>query len=160
MEFKEVTEFLKLKEKADKRAEEVFNLLCELKEFNVSWFMNLSGITYEDGCIWYECSGRCRNEYEEEHKRCGIEYLYTSDEEITKQIKDKQEKERKQREEQKKETARRIAETKEKQERAEYERLKAKYDKGRAMVDAIIDEESSKVNEEWKKSVERCGLQP
>ena len=98
MEFKEVTEFLKLKEKADKRAEEVFNLLCELKEFNVSWFMNLSGISYEDGVIWFECSGNCRNEYEEEQWRCGIEYLYTSDEEITKQIKDKQEKERKEKE--------------------------------------------------------------
>lgn len=128
MEFKEVTEFLKLKEKADKRAEEVFNLLCELKEFNVSWFMNLSGITYEDGCIWFECCGNCRNEYEEEHWRCGIEYLYTSDEEITKQIKGKQEKERKEKEKREKENARRIAETKEKQERAEYERLKKKYE--------------------------------
>jgi hypothetical protein len=129
MEFKEVMDFLQLKEKADKRAEEVFNLLCELKEFNVSWFMNLSGITYEDDIIWFECSGCCRNEYEDEHWRCGIEYLYTSDEEITKQIKGKQEKERKQREEQEKETARRIAETKEKQDRAEYERLKKKYEK-------------------------------
>ena len=80
MEFKEVMDFLQLKEKADKRAEEVFNLLCELKEFNVSWFMNLSGITYEDGIIWFECSGRCRNEYEEEHWCCGIEYLYMCDE--------------------------------------------------------------------------------
>jgi hypothetical protein len=129
MEFKEVMDFLQLKEKADKRAEEIFNLLCELKEFNVSWFMKLSGITYEDGIIWFECSGRCRNEYEEEQWRCGIEYLYTSDEEITKQIKDKQEKERKQREEQEKETVRLIAETKEKQDRAEYERLKKKYEK-------------------------------
>lgn len=128
MEYNEVMDFLKLKEKADKRAEEVFNLLCELKEFNVSWFMNLSGITYEDGIIWFECSGRCRNEYEEEHWRCGIEYLYTSDEEITKQIKDRQEKERKEKEKREKETARRIAETKEKHDRAEYERLKKKYE--------------------------------
>ena len=129
MEFKEVMDFLQLKEKADKRAEEIFNLLCELKEFNVSWFMNLSGITYEDGIIWFECSGRCRNEYEEEHWRCGIEYLYTSDEEITKQIKDKQEKERKQKEKEDKRKARLIEETKEKHDRAEYERLKAKYEK-------------------------------
>lgn len=123
MEKNEVMDFLKLKEKADKRAEEVFNLLCELKEFNVSWYMNLSGITYEDGCIWFECCGNCRNEY------CDIEYLYMSDEDITLQIKDRQEKKRKQKEKQEKETARRIAETKEKHDRAEYERLKAKYEK-------------------------------
>ena len=43
MEFKEVTDFLQLKKKADKRAEEIFNLLESLKEFNVSWYMNLSG---------------------------------------------------------------------------------------------------------------------
>ena len=129
MKFKEVTEFLKLKEKADKRAEEVFYLLCELKEFNVSWFMNLSGITYEDGSIWFECSGRCMNEYDEGHFGCDIEYLYMSDEEITKLIKDKQEKERKEKEKREKEKARRIAETKEKHDRAEYERLKKKYEK-------------------------------
>ena len=129
MEYNEVMDFLKLKEKVDKRAEEVFNLLCELKEFNVSWFMNLSCITYEDGSIWFECSGRCMNEYDEEHFGCDIEYLYMSDEEITKLIKDKQEKERKQKEEEDKRKARLIAETKEKRDRAEYERLKAKYEK-------------------------------
>jgi len=69
------------------------------------------------------------NEYDEEHFDCNIEYLYMSDEEITKLIKDKQEKEHKEKEKQKKETARRIAETKEKHDRAEYERLKAKYEK-------------------------------
>ena len=129
MEYNEVMDFLKLKEKVDKRAEEVFNLLCELKEFNVSWYMNLSGITYEDGSIGFECNGRCMNEYDEEHFDCSIEYLYMSDEEITKLIKDKQEKEHKEKEKQVKETARRIAETKEKHDRAEYERLKAKYEK-------------------------------
>lgn len=129
MDYNEVMNFLKLKEKVDKRAEEIFNLLCELKEFNVSYFMHLSDITYEDGCIWFKCSGRCRNEYDEEHWRCGIEYLYTSDEEITKQIKDKQEKERKQKEEDDKRKARLIEETKEKHDRAEYERLKKKYEK-------------------------------
>ena len=132
MEYNEVMDFLKLKEKADKRAEEVFNLLCELKEFNVSWFMNLSGITYEDGSIWFECSSCCMNEYDEydeDHFGCDIEYLYMSDEEITKQIKDKQEKERKETEKREKEKARRIAETKEKHDRAEYERLKKKYEK-------------------------------
>ena len=129
MEFKEVMDFLQLKEKADKRAEEIFNLLESLKEFNVSWYMNLSGITYEDGSIWFECSGRCMNEYDEDHFGCDIEYLYMSDEEITKLIKDKQEKKRKEIEEQEKETARRIAETKEKHDRAEYERLKKKYEK-------------------------------
>lgn len=133
MEFKEVMDFLQLKEKADKRAEEIFNLLVSLKEFNVSWFMNLSGITYEDGCICFECSGRCRNEYDEEHFDCDIEYLYMPDKEIINQIKDKREKERKEKEEQEKETARRIAETiaevKEKHDRAEYERLKEKYEK-------------------------------
>lgn len=129
MEYNEVMDFLKLKEKADKRAEEVFNLLCELKEFNVSWFMNLSVINYEDGSIWFECSGRCMNEYDEEHFGCDIEYLYMSDEEITKLIKDKQEKERKQKEAEDKRKARLIAETKEKHDRAEYERLKAKYEK-------------------------------
>lgn len=135
MEYKEVMNFLQLKEKADKRAEEIFNLLTSLKEFNVSWFMNLSGITYEDGSIWFECSGRCRNEYDEEHFDCDIEYLYMSDEEIINQIKDKREKERKEKEEQEKETARRIAETiaetKEKHDRAEYERLKKKYEKNK-----------------------------
>lgn len=129
MEFNEVMDFLKLKEKADKRAEEIFNLLTSLKEFNVSWFMNLSGITYDDGSIWFECSGRCMNEYDGEHFGCDIEYLYMSDEEITKQIKDKQEKERKQKEEEDKRKARLIEETKEKRDRAEYERLKAKYEK-------------------------------
>lgn len=129
MEYNEVMDFLKLKEKADKRAEEVFNLLCELKEFNVSWFMSLSAVNYEDGSIWFECSGRCMNEYDEEHFGCDIEYLYMSDEEITKLIKDKQEKERKEKEKQEKEKARRMAETKEKRDRAEYERLKAKYEK-------------------------------
>lgn len=129
MKYNEVMDFLKLKEKADKRAEEVFNLLCELKEFNVSWFMNLSVINYEDGSIWFECSGRCMNEYDEEHFGCDIEYLYMSDEEITKLIKDKQEKERKQKEAEDKRKARLIAETKEKHDRAEYERLKAKYEK-------------------------------
>ena len=48
---------------------------------------------------------------------------------FTKLIKDKQEKKRKELEEQEKETLRRIAETKEKHDRAEYERLKAKYEK-------------------------------
>ena len=129
MEFKEVMDFLQLKEKADKRAEEIFNLLCELKEFNVSWFMNLSGITYDDGSIWFECSGRCMNEYDEEHFGCDIEYLYMSDEDITLQIKDKQEKKRKQKEEDDKRKARLIEETKEKHDRAEYERLKKKYEK-------------------------------
>ena len=129
MEYNEVMDFLKLKEKADKRAEEIFNLLKTLKEFNVSWYMNLSGITYDDGSIWFECCGSCMNEYDEEHFGCDIEYLYMSDEEITKLIKDKQEKKRKEKEKQEKETARRIAETKEKQDRAEYERLKAKYEK-------------------------------
>lgn len=129
MKYNEVMDFLKLKEKADKRAEEIFNLLCELKEFNVSWFMSLSGITYDNGSIWFECSGRCRNEYDEEEFGCDIEYLYMSDEEITKQIKDKQEKERKQKEEEDKRKARLITETKEKHDRAEYERLKAKYEK-------------------------------
>ena len=128
MEYNEVMDFLKLKEKADKRAEEVFNLLCELKEFNVSWYTNLSGITYGDGSIWFEYSGRCMNEYDEEHFGCDIEYLYMSDEEITKLIKDKQEKKRKEIEEQEKETARMIDETKEKHDRAEYERLKKKYE--------------------------------
>lgn len=90
MEFKEVMDFLKLKEKADKRAKEVFNLLDSLKVYNVSWFMNLTDINYEDDRVLFECSGRCRNEYDEEHFACGIEYLYMSDEEITKQIKDKQ----------------------------------------------------------------------
>ena len=131
MEFNEVMNFLKLKEKADKRAEEIFNLLTSLKEFNVSWFMNLSGITYENGSIWFECY--CKNEYDEEHFSCDIEYLYMSDDEIINQIKDKREKERKEKEEQEKETARRIAETiaetKEKHDRAEYERLKKKYEK-------------------------------
>lgn len=129
MEYNEVMNFLKLKEKVDKRAEEIFNLLCELKEFKVSRFMSLNGINYEDGSIWFECCGRCMNEYDEEHFGCDIEYLYMSDEEITKLIKDKQEKERKEKEKQEKETARRIAETKEKHDRAEYERLKAKYEK-------------------------------
>jgi hypothetical protein len=128
MDYNEVMNFLKLKEKADKRAEEIFNLLESLKEFKVSWFMNLSGITYEDGCIWFECNGRCMNEYDEEHFDCDIEYLYMSDEEITKLIKDKQEKKRKEIEEQEKETARKIADTKEKHDRAEYERLKKKYE--------------------------------
>lgn len=144
MEFKEVMDFLQLKEKADKRAEEIFNLLISLKEFNVSYYMNLSGISYDDGSIWFECSGRCMNEYDEEHFGCSIEYLYMSDEDITLQIKDKQEKEHKKKEKQEKETARRIAEIKEKHERAEYERLKAKYDKNRAMVDAIIEFEKNK----------------
>ena len=129
MDYNEVMNFLKLKEKADKQAEEIFNLLFELEEFKVSWFMNLSSITYEDGSIWFECNGRCMNEYDEEHFDCDIEYLYMSDEEITKLIKDKQEKKRKEIEEQEKETARKIAETKEKHDRAEYERLKAKYEK-------------------------------
>lgn len=83
MDYNEVMDFLKLKEKADKRAEEIFNLLCELKEFNVNWFMSLSGITYDDGSIWFECCGRCMNEYDEEHFGCDIEYLYMSDEDIT-----------------------------------------------------------------------------
>ena len=129
MEFKEVMDFLQLKEKADKRAEEIFNLLESLKEFNVSYFMHLSDITYRDGSIWFKCSGRCMNEYDEEHFDCDIEYLYMSDEEITKLIKDKQEKERKKKEKQEKEKARRMAETKEKHDRAEYERLKKKYEK-------------------------------
>lgn len=129
MEYNEVMDFLKLKEKADKRAEEIFNLLTSLKEFNVSWYMNLSGITYDDGSIWFECSGRCMNEYDEEHFGCDIEYLYMSDEDITLQIKDKQEKQHKEKEKQEKETARRIAETKEKHDRTEYEHLKAKYEK-------------------------------
>ena len=128
MKYNEVMDFLKLKEKADKRAEEIFNLLESLKEFNVSRFMNLSGINYEDGSIWFECCGRCMNEYDEEHFGCDIEYLYMSDEEITKLIKDKQEKKRKEIEEQEKEATRRIAETKEKHDRAEYERLKKKYE--------------------------------
>lgn len=129
MDYNEVMNFLKLKEKADKRAEEIFYLLEYLQEFKVSRFMSLDGITYEDGSIWFECCGRCMNEYDEEHFGCDIEYLYMSDEEITKIIKDKQEKERKEKEKQEKETARRIAETKEKHDRAEYERLKAKYEK-------------------------------
>ena len=129
MEFKEVMDFLQLKEKADKRAEEIFNLLTSLKEFNVSWFMNLSGITYDDGSIWFECSGRCMNEYDEEHFGCDIEYLYMSDEDITLQIKEKQEKKRQEKEEDDKRKARLIEETKEKHDRAEYERLKAKYEK-------------------------------
>ena len=129
MDYNEVMNFLKLKEKADKRAEEIFNLLESLQEFSVSWFMSLSGITYEDGSIWFECCGNCRNEYNEEHFGCDIEYLYMSDEEITKLIKDKQEKKRKEKEKQEKETARRMAETKEKRDRAEYERLKKKYEK-------------------------------
>ena len=128
MDYNEVIDFLKLKEKADKRAEEIFNLLCELKEFNVNWFMSLSGITYDDGSIWFECCGRCMNEYDEEHFGCDIEYLYMSDEEITKLIKDKQEKERKRKEEEDKRKARLIAETKEKHDRSEYERLKSKYE--------------------------------
>lgn len=128
MDYNEVMNFLKLKEKADKRAEEIFNLLESLQEFKVSWFMNLSGITYEDGSIWFECNGRCMNEYDEEHFDCDIEYLYMSDEEITKLIKDKQEKKRKEIEEQEKETARMIADTKEKHDRTEYERLKKKYE--------------------------------
>lgn len=128
MDYNEVMNFLKLKEKADKRAEEIFILLFELGEFKVSWFMNLNGITYEDGSIWFECNGRCMNEYDEEHFDCDIEYLYMSDEEITKLIKDKQEKKRKEIEKQEKETARKIAETKEKHDRAEYERLKKKYE--------------------------------
>jgi hypothetical protein len=129
MEYNEVMDFLKLKEKADKRAEEIFYLLEYLQEFKVSRFMSLDGITYEDGSICFECSGRCMNEYDEEHFVCDIGYLYMSDEEITKLIKDKQEKKRKEIEEQEKETARKIAETKEKHDRAEYERLKAKYEK-------------------------------
>lgn len=128
MDYNEVMNFLKLKEKADKRAEEIFNLLESLQEFKVSWFMNLSGITYEDGSIWFECNGRCMNEYDEEHFDCDIEYLYMSDEEITKLIKDKQEKKRKEIEEQEKETARMIADIKEKHDRTEYERLKKKYE--------------------------------
>ena len=129
MDYNEVMNFLKLKEKADKRAEEIFKLLESLQEFKVSWFMNLSSITYEDGSIWFECNGCCMNEYDEEHFDCDIEYLYMSDEEITKLIKDKQEKERKKKEEEDKRKARLIAETKEKRDRAEYERLKAKYEK-------------------------------
>lgn len=128
MDYNEVMNFLKLKEKIDKRAEEIFNLLESLKEFNVSWFVHLTDITYEDGSIWFECCGNCRNEYNEEHFVCDIGYLCMSDEEITKLIKDKQEKKRKEIEKQEEETARRIAETKEKHDRAKYERLKKKYE--------------------------------
>lgn len=129
MDYNEVMNFLKLKEKADKRAEEIFNLLCELKEFNVSYYMYLNDINYEDDVVHFTCGGRCRNEYDEEYFACGIEYLYMCDEDITKQIKDRQEKERKQKEEDDKRKARLIEETKEKHDRAEYERLKAKYEK-------------------------------
>lgn len=127
MDFNQAQEFLKLKEIADKRATEIYHKLSAADVFDVSWFMGLETIEYDDndGKIWYTCGGTCRNEYDSEQHSCPIEFLWMTDEEIQNKIDEWLDEKRK---------AEKVAEDRqrkaqEERERKEYERLKEKFGK-------------------------------
>ena len=125
MDFKTAQEFLKLKEIADKRATEIYHKLKDAGVFDVSWFMGLDTIEYDDDKIWYTCGGSCRNEYSSEVHECPIEYLWMTDEEIQTKIDEWLDDKRKA----EKAAEDRQRKAQEERDRKEYERLKEKFGK-------------------------------
>jgi hypothetical protein len=121
-----IDNFLKIKKQVDTRAEEVYDLLVKLKEFDPGWKDYLVRIEYdEDGCVNYTTGASYMNEWCENYFSCDIEYLSMSDDEITDIINKKNEKIRKEREElERKECGKR-----EKDEYSLYEKLKKKFEK-------------------------------
>ena len=104
-----IDRFLEIKKQVDTRAEEVYNLLVKLNEFDPSWKDNLIGIEYdEDGCVNYTTGASYMNEWCENHFSCDIEYLSMSDDEINDIINKKNEKIRKEKEEREKKKKRNI----------------------------------------------------